>query len=203
MKLWHRTNIDIRDCYLPGLDMKEYLLSENTMQKHNTFFVDGSGGIWNIPAVEIFNEKFLKYMHGITKHPISIVNCFMRWPNYQHPTAHYDCYEYEGEVIQHGGGLNWCWEPDNADMVWYKPSADADIVTEKRRNIEMNVSVDIDDTLIELDRCNVGQTPTLVNTSEFHSVEMNDRMRIVLSLRFEWVVPWDQHLEVFKDYIID
>ena len=60
MKLWHRTNIDISDCYLPGLDMKEYLLSENTMQKHNTMFMEGSGGIWNIPAVETVSYTHLR-----------------------------------------------------------------------------------------------------------------------------------------------
>ena len=202
MKLWHKTSIDNSDCYLPGLDMDAYLTSDATMQKHNTFFVEGSGGIWNVPADEIFNTKFIKYMRDFVGQPISIVNCFMRWPNYQHASAHYDCYEYNGEVIQHGGGLNWCWEPDNAEMVWYKPPEGASIVTEKRRAIEMNVSVDIDDTLIELDRCVIGQTPTLVNTSEFHSVDMNDRKRIVLSLRFEWVVPWEQHLEIFKSVLL-
>jgi FMN phosphatase YigB (HAD superfamily) len=76
------------------------------------------------------------------------------------------------------------------------------MIIPKTINPKDAVMFDIDDTLIELDRCVIGQTPTLVNTSEFHSVDMNDRKRIVLSLRFEWVVPWEQHLEIFKSVLL-
>ena len=203
MKLWHKTSIDISDCYLPGLDMDAYLTSKETMDKHNTFFVEGAGGIWNIPAEEIFNTKFIQEMRQLVGSPIATVNCFMRWPNYQHASAHHDCYEYDGEVIKHGGALNWCWEPDNAEMVWYKLPEGAVPFTEKRRNIEMNVSVDIDDTLEVLDKHVIGQTPTLVNTAEFHLVDMNDRERICLRCRVTWVVTWGDHMNTFRNVLVN
>ena len=201
-KLWYRTNLDVSDIYKDGLDLREYLLSDRA-KPHNTMFVEGAGGIWNIPAHEIFKPEAIQKFHDeFDGLKFATVNCFMRWPNYQHPDAHHDCYEYDGKVIHHGGALNWTWEPDVADMVWYEWPEDVEPVMEKRNNIEMNVSVPIPG-LKEVGRVRVGQTPTLVNTAVLHTVEMGSVERIVLSCRFEWVVTWEEHLHRFERILVD
>ena len=94
-QLWQRTSLDIHDCY--NVDVKDYLHSKQA-EHYNTLFVEGSGGIWTLPATEIFKQEWIDYIKNDFNLDIHTVNTFMRHPHYQHPTAHNDIYEYDGKI---------------------------------------------------------------------------------------------------------
>ena len=52
-----------------------------------------------------------------------------------------------------------------------------------------------------LDSLVIGSQPTLVNTGHLHNITMGSARRTCLSLRFNGIISWDQHLEHFKDII--
>ena len=200
-QLWQRTSLDIHDCY--SVDVKDYLHSKQA-EHYNTLFVEGSGGIWTLPGTEIFKQEWIDYIKNDFNLDIHTVNTFMRHPHYQHPTAHNDIYEYDGKIITHCGAINWTLEEDDADMVWYdwpEGVGPDTLDVEFRSDKDMNFNVPIEDCK-ELGRCRIGQTPTLVNTGVLHSVEMRERLRILLSVRFTWVVSWEDHLNSFNKVLV-
>lgn len=196
MKLWYRLNIDIANAV--KIDCWDYLENNPNSVQYRSMWVEtpqGNGGVWSIPPHEIFSQSWIDYMqHEYGARP-SIAQMFMRWPYYQHPQAHKDTYD-NGAVIQEGA-VNWCIGEDAADHVWYDdPPQHVEPVLQKRSETDIDLSYPLEG-LTELDRLNIGNTPTLVNTATLHTVEMKQLPRLVCSVRFNGIITWPQHLDHF------
>lgn len=200
MKLWHRLNIDISNAV--KIDVWDYLNNDPDSKQYNSMWVEtpeGNGGVWSLPPHVIFHKEWCDYMLHTFGAPVATAQMFQRWPYYQHPQAHKDTY-LDGAVIQEGA-INWCIGEDAADHLWFAdPSDDVEPVLQKRSEIDIDLSYPLEG-LVELDRINIGSTPTLVHTGVLHTIEMRHTHRLSCSVRFEGIITWPQHLEHFAEAI--
>jgi hypothetical protein len=198
VKLWHRLDLDIEDAI--SIDVEDYLLFSKSSKKYNSFWVPEAGGIWSIPPHEIFKKEWVQYMEGTYGAVCATAQMFVRQPYYQHAQAHIDTY-LDGAVIQEGA-VNWMInQDDDAEHCFYAHPTDGEPILQKRSEIDIDLSWPMEGLEL-LDSLVIGTQPTLVNTGHLHNIKMKSARRTCLSLRFNGIVSWSQHLEHFKDIII-
>ena len=196
MKLWHRLDLDISNAV--SIDVEDYLLSESSKQ-YSSFWVPEAGGIWSIPPHEIFNKEWVQYMEHTYGAVCATAQMFMRQPYYQHAQAHKDTY-LDGAVIQEGA-VNWMInQDDDAEHCFYADPVGGEPILQKRSEIDIDLSWPMEGLEL-LDSLVIGSQPTLVNTGHLHNITMGSARRTCLSLRFNGIISWQQHLEHFKDIL--
>lgn len=192
---WHRTNIDVTDAI--KIDLKDYILSDPTREGEHALYIPDTVGVWTLSPDTIFKQDFLSTFDSNLGVKVDLAQIFYRAPNYQHPGAHVDLGQ-SGEL--YGAGLNWTVDVDDAEMTWYNMPTTEGIST-KRSETDQNKEWLLEE-LTEIDRCCIGQTPTLVRTDVPHTVEMGNNERWLISARFLHHWTWDDYTKTLKETIV-
>jgi hypothetical protein len=192
---WHRINIDVT--HAVKIDLKDYILSDPYREGEYALYLEEKAGVWTLKPEIIFEHDFLSTLENDLGVKVDLAQIFYRAPNYQHPGAHVDLGQ-TGELV--GAGLNWTVGPDDADMTWYN-MPDFEGNHTKRSATDQNMEWPLEQ-LTEIDRCCIGQTPTLVRTDIPHTVDMGNNERWLISARFLWHWSWSDYFETLKDRIL-
>ena len=192
---WHRINLDVTNAL--KINLKDYILSDPYREGEHALYIEEKVGVWTLKPDTIFQQDFLSTLDNDLGVKVDLAQIFYRAPNYQHPGAHVDLGR-TGDLV--GAGLNWTVDPDDADMTWYNiPDFEGNHT--KRSETDQNKEWPLEQ-LTEIDRCCVGQTPTLVRTDVPHTVEMGNNERWLISARFLWHWSWDDYVKTLKDRIV-
>ena len=183
---WVRTDIDITNSL--KIDLKDYILSDPCRPGEHALYVAEAGGIWTLDPNTLFDPNWIKYIKHDLGLELDIAQIFFRKPYYQHPGAHVDIAQ---DLSLYGGGLNWTLDPDDAHMVWYEYPSNEPCFNQ-RSTTDVNKEWLLEQ-LTEVDRCIIGQQPTLVRTDIPHTVDMGANERWLVSARFLECSNWSDY----------
>jgi hypothetical protein len=177
---WYKLNLNVKNALRPSWKFP----------RHN-----GKYGIWHYEAVEMFDIGWLYDTHD---KGISLINAmlFFRGPGYNNNTAHMDLAENKKNGLQVWNfGINWCIGGRDSEMVWYNTPTDFNLHKDVPYTAAKTpfISWPINE-LTEIERHNIGNTVTLVNTGIPHTVNMNNDPRWCISVRgfFRDNITWDE-----------
>jgi hypothetical protein len=185
-KCWARTHIDITHSL--KIDLKDYILSDPYRPNEYALYVAEAGGIWTLDPNTLFDPNWIRYIKHDLGLELDIAQIFFRKPYYQHPGAHVDIAQ---DLSLYGGGLNWTLDPDDAHMVWYEYPSNEPCFNQ-RSTTDVNKEWPLEQ-LTEVDRCIIGQQPTLVRTDIPHTVDMSANERWLVSARFLECSSWSDY----------
>ena len=183
---WVRTDIDITNSL--KIDLKDYILSDPCRPGEHALYVAEAGGIWTLDPNTLSDPNWIKYIKHDLGLELDIAQIFFRKPYYQHPGAHVDIAQ---DLSLYGGGLNWTLDPDDAHMVWYEYPSNEPCFNQ-RSTTDVNKEWPLEQ-LTEVDRCIIGQQPTLVRTDIPHTVDMGANERWLVSARFLECSNWSDY----------
>ena len=196
MQCWARTNIDVTSSL--KIDLKDYLLSDPYRPSEHALYMPDVGGIWTLTPDVLFSKEWIDYIRNDLGLELDIAQIFFRQPYYQHPGAHVDVAK---DLTIYGAALNWTLDIDDADMVWYNyPDQDPNFTQRSASDVNYEWPLG---QLTELDRCTVGQQPTLVRTDVPHSVDMRSNERWAVSVRLADHSSWQDYRTSLQERLID
>lgn len=124
MTPWMQTSITVEGAL--KLDIKDWLLND-PQNEHTQMWLKFCGGVWQIPAHELFDPKWLGDFEKLTDLKVDAGLVFYRAGGYQHPGAHIDVEPLAGKIYPVSASFNWVLDNDTESaMTWYKPWWDAD-----------------------------------------------------------------------------
>ena len=110
---------------------------------------------------------------------------FYRPARFYDTMAHVDIVPGDKSKILDAIVINWVWGGRNSDMVWYEMPSHPSEVTRWDRSIgEVTYQGWPVESLVEQDRAEIRQIPTLTRVDLPHSIDMADQERWGLSIRF-------------------
>lgn len=204
MKPYIQTDISVKDSL--KFDVKS--LQHHTPDFARTeIYMPGSGGVWYIDALHLFNTDWLNNLNSMLPYNVTGAYIFWRSSSYQHPNAHIDSLPKdhhlgEPRLTPVSTSFNWVLDHDpTAYMIWYKPWWNADDLIEGERAAQGLIPhPKFNDTTVqsgtmyyhetpvelleELDRHSLSsQQLTVIRTDIPHNVQQGSRDRWCLSLR--------------------
>jgi len=120
---WLELNIPVDNAL--KLDPKSFLDSPYNL--YNQLYIPQHGGVWQVPAIEMFNESWLIDVESKLDIKVDAGLIFYREGGYQHPGAHIDVEPLNGETLPVAASFNWVLDKDEqSQMTWYEPWWDAE-----------------------------------------------------------------------------
>jgi hypothetical protein len=181
LKPWHVVDIDVSTAIRSDFDFDRILQERNQTNSnpgHNWRFApNNSDG----QLSDFFNQSWLNYMKDIG-FEICDLQLFYKTVNFRWHRAHIDmAYNPQAQL---GIALNWCLDPDDAEMVWYKlPDETVEDNSTKRTEADTKFyDWDICD-LTEITRRVIGSRCTVVRVDIPHNIMMYKYSRWSISAR--------------------
>ena len=190
-------------------DLKKEFL-KFPLNMHNQMWLEGCGGVWQVPASELFDTDWLNMFEEKTRLKVDAGLVFYRAGGYQHAGAHIDVEPLHGKTLPVSGSFNWVLDRDyQSQMTWYEPWWNADSQNDIEaaaqgkfphpsvtdNSSEEHRSMLYQETPIELLKETHAHSLahdrlTLVRTSIPHSVRMGPRPRWSVTVRSWGSLPW-------------
>jgi hypothetical protein len=195
LKPWYVLDIDISNAIRDDFDFDKLLAdtqATNPSPVHMwSYLLDNVG--------QLYSQDWLDYMKNIGL-PVLGTLIFWRQADYQHPTMHIDSPHKTGGKL--GLSINWCVGPDSAEMVWYEtPSTPGNFGETNVGSLYQEWPIE---NGIEITRCCIGPTPTVVRIDIPHNVIMNNQPRLSISCRIDFRTDtWEQAVEFVKPFIVE
>jgi hypothetical protein len=166
---------------------------------------DRPGHIWRFDAQDFFDPDWHQTMYNLGMNFGSSL-VFYRKAHYIHPTAHIDLSWSDKKPTV--SAINWCVGKDDGDMIWYNEKSPA-AETEQDQLLTPADTLYVERELAqldEIDRYQIGSTPTLVRTDVFHNVEVRAHPRLCISARCRTIpvldeLTWENTVEFYKPFI--
>ena len=190
------------------LDPKSFL--DFPYNPYNQLYIPQHGGVWQVPANEIFNQSWLADVEAKLDIKVDAALVFYREGGYQHAGAHIDVEPLHGETLPVAASFNWVLEQDDtSQMTWYEPWWDAEDIDQIKAAAQgkyVHPQVDspsdeehkamlYQETPVELlkenDCHNLSHKKlTMVRTNVPHNVRMGPNTRWCVTLRNWGALPW-------------
>lgn len=190
------------------LDPKSFL--DFPYNLYNQLYIPQHGGVWQVPANEIFNQSWLADVEAKLDIKVDAALVFYREGGYQHAGAHIDVEPLHGETLPVAASFNWVLEQDDtSQMTWYEPWWDAEDIDQIKAaaqgkyvhpqvdspSKEEHNAILYQETPIELLKENdchslSHKNLTMVRTNVPHNVRMGPNTRWCVTLRNWGALPW-------------
>lgn len=177
---------------------------------YNQLYIPQHGGVWQVPANEIFNRHWLADVEAKLDIKVDAALVFYREGGYQHAGAHIDVEPLHGETLPVAASFNWVLEQDDtSQMTWYEPWWDAEDIDQIKAaahgkyvhpkvdspSDEEHKAMLYQETPVELLKetdCHSlsHKNLTMVRTNVPHNVRMGPSTRWCVTLRNWGALPW-------------
>ena len=205
MKNWYKLNIDISSAIRPDFSFTDLVNLHAGSQNTNTALV----WTWEGDSLhKVLTLQWLEYMSLIGLE-VQLLEVFYRKPHLKETFAHVDISTESGEKLIIA--VNWVVGEDNSQMTWFNIKNSKEVLhkltpASVRANYTLHQFADLD----EIERHQIGYTPTLVRVDIPHCVHLTgDTDRFAVSLRVnvrkifgDKDPKWNEIVEYFKKYIV-